>query len=225
MPPVVAVIHANPATMAPVRSAFTDLFPGAELWHLLDDRLVTEADAAGGLTARLRQRMSSLIEYAVAGGAEAVQLACSMYGPVALDSVGVVPVVPSDQALFDAVVALRPGRVTVLASLRSASEDSLRRLTEALTARGLSPSVEPVVVEEAFTASSAGDTDRLGDLLAEAVGDLETDVVVLAQYSLAPVVDVIRRAVEVPVLSGPHLAASALAVQLRERATSAESRP
>ena len=42
-----------------------------------------DADAAGGLTPALRDRMSTLIRYAVDGGADAVLLSCSMYGPVA----------------------------------------------------------------------------------------------------------------------------------------------
>ena len=81
--PLVAIIHATPATFGPVKNAFRQEFPDAQLWHLLDDRLVTDADRSGGLTPALHSRMEALIEYAVAGGAEAVQLACSMYGPVA----------------------------------------------------------------------------------------------------------------------------------------------
>lgn len=218
--PLVAVIHANPATMGPVAAGFADAFPGAELWHLLDDRLVTEADAAGGLTPALRDRMTSLIEYAVRGGAQAVQLACSMYGPVATAARQPVPVLAADQALFDAVLAVKPGKVAVIASLRPAAADSTARLGTALADAGLDVRIEPVVVGDAFTAAAEGDTERMVSLLSDAAARVadHADVIVLAQYSLAPAVGALGAAVDVPVLSGPHLAAAALAASLGQQA-------
>jgi hypothetical protein len=215
MPPVVAVIHANPATMSPVDAAFTEVFPDAELWHLLDDRLVGDAERAGGLTAPLHKRMATLIGYAVDGGADAVQLACSMYGPVAGTVSHDVPVLASDQAMFDEVIRMDPARVVLLASLEPAAQDSTERLGAALAAAGSSPLVEAVVVPEAKAASAAGDMEELGRVLAEAAGNLgDVDVVVLAQYSLAPVIARVQVAVQAPVLSGPHLAAGTLATAL-----------
>ena len=103
--PTVALIHASPASVAPAMAAFAEEFPDANLWNLLDDRLVVDADAAGGLTPALRERMTTLIKYAVDGGADAVQLSCSMYGPVAVDAAGSdrFTVLASDQAMFDHV--------------------------------------------------------------------------------------------------------------------------
>src|SRR4051794_30256950 len=101
--PVVAVIHATAASLDPVTSVFAQSCPEVDVWHLLDDRLVRDADAAGGLTEELRDRMSTLIAYAIDGGADAVQIACSMYGPVATAEVRAVPVLPSDAAVFDEV--------------------------------------------------------------------------------------------------------------------------
>ena len=75
-PPTVALVHATPAAMAPARSAFADRFPQARLWNLLDDRLISEAEATGGLTPALRHRMQTLIRHAVDGGADAVLLSC-----------------------------------------------------------------------------------------------------------------------------------------------------
>ena len=82
--PIVALIHASPASVAPAQAAFAAEFPTAQLWNLVDDRLVVDADRAGGLTPALHDRMSTLIRYAVEGGAHAVQLSCSRYGPVAV---------------------------------------------------------------------------------------------------------------------------------------------
>ena len=50
--PTVAMVHATPAAIAPAVAAFAECFPAAELWHLLDDRLVSDAEQAGGLCRR-----------------------------------------------------------------------------------------------------------------------------------------------------------------------------
>jgi hypothetical protein len=220
--PTIALIHASEASMAPAVAAFNDEFPGAELWHLLDNRLVSDADRAGGLTPGLHARMSTLIQYAVDGGADAVQLSCSMYGPVARDAARrqSVVVLASDQAMFDQVVALWPRQVGVLASLASAGRDSAERLAAWLEAAGHSSEIVTRVVDGAAAAASAGDLDELGRLMAaDAVGLADdVDVLVLAQYSLAPALDRVADAVQVPVLSAPHLAAATLARSLGEDA-------
>ncbi|MFE7224325.1 hypothetical protein ACFU7D_06045 [Nocardioides sp. NPDC057577] len=219
--PTVALIHASQASLAPADAAFGDEFPEAKLWHLLDNRLVSDAEAAGGLTEELRARMSTLIQYAVDGGADAVQLSCSMYGPVAHDVAAHQPVtvLASDQAMFDHVVALRPGRITVLASLGQAAADSAQRLGDWLAAAGVASEIEPVLVRGAAAAASAGDLDELTRLMAaEAVTAARSaEVIVLAQYSLAPALAGIAAVVDVPVLSAPHLAAGSLASRLTER--------
>ena len=216
--PTVALIHASEASMAPAVAAFGDEYPDADLWHLLDDRLVSDADAAGGLTPALHARMTTLIQYAVDGGADAVQLSCSMYGPVAQDASAHQPVavLASDQAMFDHVVSLTPGRVAVLASLGSAGADSADRLGTWLAAPGIECQVETRVVAGAAAAASDGDLAGLTRLMAAEAVDVAdgVDVIVLAQYSLAPALLGIAGAVRLPVLSAPHLAAATLAKTL-----------
>ncbi|MEV6811846.1 hypothetical protein [Micromonospora sp. NPDC051296] len=97
-PPTVAVIHATAASMAPAADALSAAFPQARVWNLLDDLLLRQAEQHGGVTAPLRRRMSTLIGHAVDGGANAVLLSCSMYGPVAQELAPAypVPVLASD---------------------------------------------------------------------------------------------------------------------------------
>ncbi|MDH2416098.1 hypothetical protein [Nocardioides sp. CER19] len=213
--PVVALIHATPASMPPVAAAFAQRFPDANLWHILDDRLDRDAAAAGGLNETLAARMDRLIQYAVDADADAVQLACSMFGPVASRASQPVPVLTSDQGAFDEVARLAPKRVLVLASLPPAAVDSTARLTASLTKVGQSPTIDSAIADDARAASLAGDHARLARSLVDAVGTVEpVDVVMLAQYSLSPVAAAVSEQLGVPVLSGPHLAASKLAREL-----------
>jgi aspartate/glutamate racemase len=220
--PTVALIHASTASLNPAKSAFASQFPDAELWNLLDDRLVADADRAGGLTPALHDRMTTLIRYALDGGAAAVQLSCTMYGPVAVDAARRtdVPVLASDQAMFEHVREAGVGRVGVLGSLESAAADSAGRLRDELAKSSGDTSVVGRVAEGAAKAASAGDLRLLADLMVAAAEQLalEVDLIVIAQYSLAPTLDAIAARVSIPVLSPPHLAASTLRDQLTQDA-------
>jgi len=216
MTPTVALIHATPMAMAPARAAFADRFPQARLWNLLDDLLISQVQEAGAVTSPLRARMERLIEHAISGGADAVLLTCSMYGPVAHDVVGSagVPVLASDDALFAAVTELRPRRVAVLGPNRAGLDDTVARLRSHLGAD--KAEITTVVVEGAAGAASAGDLaelERLVTAVARAV-ERNADVIVLGQFSLSPAARTAAEAVSLPVLSPPHLAADALHARL-----------
>nr|MDT0659760.1 hypothetical protein [Micromonospora sp. DSM 115978] len=209
--PTVALIHGTPTAMSPAREAFTELFPDARLWNLLDDRLISDADAAGGLTPGLTERMRTLIEYAVANGADTALLTCSMYGPAANGAQWPVPVYASDQAMFDRVRVLRPARIAVLGPLPAGVADTVNRL------RALGPgTIDGITVDGTLAASRGGDLDRLRDLLVGAARQVaaEVDAIVLGQYSISPAAAAVSAAVPVPVLSPAHLAARAVRAAL-----------
>jgi hypothetical protein len=128
--PLVAVINATPASVSPAKAALAEAFPEATVWNLLDDRLISDAEAAGGLTPALSRRMLRLIDYAIGGGAEALLLSCSMYGPV-LDQARrdhKLPMLSSDEALFEEVASRSFASVLLLGPLEPAVEDSVGRL-------------------------------------------------------------------------------------------------
>ncbi|GAB2685578.1 hypothetical protein GCM10027271_55290 [Saccharopolyspora gloriosae] len=204
--PLVAFVHATPASVEPVNTVLRADFPAADPWHLVDDRLIGEADAAGGLTPALRRRMLSLIRHAVDGGAAAVQLSCSMYGPVAAlaRELWDVPVRGSDDAAFAEIARRGPARVLLLSSLDSALADSARRLAEAAPDAGVLPA-------RAGSASADSLVRAARPHLAEA------DLVLLANYSLSPHADELATALGAEVLSPPRLGLAALRAELPGR--------
>jgi Asp/Glu/hydantoin racemase len=217
--PTVAMVHATPAAIAPATGAFAECFPEAGLWHLLDDRLVTDAEAAGGLVPPLRRRMLTLIGHAVSGGADGVLLTCSMYGPVArlATQLWERPVAGSDEAMYQRVAAERPGRVAVLGSLETAVADSTARLRAALAegsaaGEGSGTEVVGVLCPGAAAAARDGDGAALLASLESAAAPLagEVDVVLLGQYSLTGAQRQLEAALGVPVWSPPHAAADLL---------------
>ncbi|MEU7860432.1 aspartate/glutamate racemase family protein [Nonomuraea sp. NPDC049141] len=206
----VAVVNATPASMRPATDGLGQGFPEAAAWHLMDDRLVTEADAAGGMTPALTRRMLALIDYAVRGGADAVLLSCSMYGPAAelARRLHNVPVTGSDEAMFADVAQRRPGKVLVLGSLDSAAADSARRLQRVV--EGVE--VKGVAAPGAAAAAAVRDWPALVDALARAAEPSLglAELVLLGQYSISPVHAELADRLGVPVLSPPLMAARAL---------------
>lgn len=136
----VTMIHAIAESIPPVRLAFGDEFPEAEVINVLDEGLLTDFDDR--LTPQLRRRMSELIGYCQDNKADAIGLACSVYAPVvdsARDLVDVPSVSSYGPVMADAVAA--GPRVGLIASVPAAMRNSEYYLK--LAAEEAGKSVEP----------------------------------------------------------------------------------
>ena len=210
--PRIALISAVAAAIPPARAALRDAIPDAVVWNVLDDRLLDDAHARGGLDAGLRRRMQRLIDHALEEGADGVLLTCSLYGSVAQELAVDVPVLAPDEDAFAEVVRSGCDPVLVVASVESALEDSTRRLQAALDEAGVSTTLVGVNAPAAMPASRAADQDALLTALVEACADAArgAGAIFLAQYSLAPAAASLQAELGVRVISGPQSAAAAL---------------
>lgn len=207
----VAMIHALGESVAPVKMAFQEEFPEAELVNVLDEGLFIDFDMH--ITPQLRRRMSQLICYCAEHGADAVALACSVYAPVvesARDLVDI-PVLSSYDAVMDAAVACGT-RIGIISSVPATVRDSEFYLRKAAEKRG--KSVEPVPYldvgmmqvlrtdgEPAFHRRLAEEAQRMAP---------DVDALLLSQFSMATALPYLRKVTPVPVLSAPHSAAHRL---------------
>jgi Asp/Glu/hydantoin racemase len=219
--PKIALISAVTTAIVPAEAALSSILPDADLWNILDDRLLTDADRQGGLNDRLRDRMIRLITHAVTEGADGILLTCSLYGPVAQQFPSDIPVLAPDESAFSAIVEAGYESVLVVASLERACDDSVERLRSALADAGSRTRVTGLAVPEAMKATKAGDHAGLLTALLDAClsQSAEADAVFLAQYSLAPISNELEEALGIPVLSGPESAALALEQLLSTRVT------
>lgn len=210
--PRIALISATAGAIPPAVSGLAAEFGNAEVWNILDDKLLADADAQGGLTEQLAARMSNLIEHAIAEGADGVLLTCSMYGVVATAATAGIPILAPDEAAFEAALEGGFDHILIIASFESALRDSVERFTEAATEAGASPMIEGVVAAAAFEASQRNDTTALLEALAEACRPFagQIDAVLLAQYTLAPVAEELSTEIGIPVIAGPQTAAAKL---------------
>jgi Asp/Glu/hydantoin racemase len=187
-----------------------ELLPGVVLTHIVDEPLLQRIRQRGHLAPEDLDRLRSHVAIAQEVGADVVLLTCSAVSPY-VDDVrpeAEVPVLKIDEAMIEEAVA--SGRRIGVVATNETTLDPTRQLLESQAAAvGKEIDTELVLVEHALEAVLSGDGDTHDRLVKEAVLDLSgrVDVVVLAQASMARVLDVIppsdRR---VAILSSPHLA-------------------
>jgi Asp/Glu/hydantoin racemase len=214
--PLIAVISAVTTAVEPARSAIDSALPGAQIWNLVDDRLMTDARAAGGVTPRLAARMNRLIDHALAEDAAAVLVTCSLYSDtVRTRGAGSVPVLAPDDAAFDAVLSAGWHKVLLITPLDEALLDSRTRLARHATAAH-----HPLEIRGAVASNLPEGPSRTPVALARSLGEVITsagtdvDGILLGQYSLSPAAEALATDLGIPVLSTPGCAADRLAHQL-----------
>ena len=207
----VTMIHAIAESIPPVRLAFAEEFPEAEVVNVLDEGLLFDFDDK--ITPHLRRRMSNLIGYCQDNKADGIGLACSVYAPVvdsARDLVDV-PLVSSYGPVMTDAVAAGP-RVGLIASVAAALSDSEYYLKLAAEEAGVP--VEPVLclAEDLIAVMRAEGQPGLERRLEQEVMKLapDVDVVLLTQFSFAAALEHLKKVSPVPVLSAPHSSARTL---------------
>ncbi len=213
------VLHTAPALADTFQRVLTGLDGDVVLTHVVDPALLQRAIDTG-VDEHVHERVLAHVRHLVATGAEAVLVTCSSIGEAA-EAAGSrveVPVVRVDLAMAERAVELAEageGRVTVLATLESTLGPT-ERLLRRLAAGRPRVTVSSQVVTGAASARAAGDTrehDRLvRERLARAAS--ESDVVVLAQASMAPALDS-TETVPVPVLESVSSGSARLLETLR----------
>ncbi len=207
----IAMIHALAESAPPVRLAFSEEFPEAEVVNLLDEGL--SIDFAGQITPRLRRRMSQLICYCAEFDADAIGLACSFFASVvetAQDLVDI-PVVSSYSPMMED--ALKQGnRIGIIASFPATLRDSDYYLHRTAAEQGRTVKSELCLAEELIpllrTQGQAAFEARLQQLV-NGLAD-RVDVVLLSQFSMAAALTRLQAGCATPVLSGPHSSARKL---------------
>lgn len=205
----VGMVH-TVATLVPMFKELTEeLMPDTEVVHLVDEGLLKDMIDGGKLTLERVDRLGKLASFAEDSGAEAVMLTCSTVGPGvdgAKDSLRV-PFLKVDEAMADQAVQLG-ARIGVIATLHTTLTPTSNLVQQRAALADKEVQVETVLCPGAFEALGNGDMETHDGIVIETLKELmqRVDVVVLAQASMARVVDLLaedeRKA---PILSSPRL--------------------
>ena len=207
----VTMIHAIAESIPPVRLAFDEEFPEAEVINVLDESLLVDFDDQ--LTPNLRRRITNIIGYCQDNKADAIGLACSVYAPVvesAKDLVHV-PLVSSYGPVMANAVTAGP-RIGLIASVASTMQDSKYYLHLAADEAGVEIEPQLCLAEDLITVMRAEGQSGLERRLEEEVLKIasKVDVVLLTQFSFAAALAHLEKVSPIPVLSAPHSSARTL---------------
>ncbi len=207
--PTLAFVH-TVLSLPPVFAGLAEeLLPETELFHIVDESLLNVTRKTGALTSVTRRRVLGYLESAGEAGADLVLVTCSSIGPAvdaARDFVPV-PVLRVDEPMADEAVRLG-ARVGVIATLATTLEPTAALVERRARVAGKDVDVVAHVSAGAFEALQAGDRDRHDELVRDGLRRLvaDVDVIVLAQASMARVVDSLPEDERtVPILSSPRL--------------------
>ena len=209
------LIHTS-ASLVPV---FADLcnkyLPGVKTFNIVDDSLIKNTIACGELTPATSRRVVNYAGSAQEAGADFILFTCSSIGPAVemAASLTKVPVLRVDQPMADKAVQMG-GKIGVIATLSTTLEPTTDLVKRRAAAAGKEIEIVSRLCEGAFDALMSSDAATHDKLVAGALKDLskEVDVIVLAQASMARVVDSLDNSEKsVPILASPALAIQHLA--------------
>lgn len=200
------LVHTVPALADTFDQLLAELAPDVPVRHVVHGELLRDALAAGELTAEIRGRTSKALLVEAAKGPGVVLCTCSTVGPGADDAraAAAIPVLRVDRPMAEQAVALGK-RIVVAATVDTTIGPTLDLLDE--TARRLGREIElrPVVFDAARAKLLDGDAEGYARIIADGLHGAATDadVIVLAQASMAPALDLCHD-IETPILTSPR---------------------
>lgn len=204
------LVHTS-ATLVPVFAELCSKYlPGIKVFNIVDDSLIKNTIACGELTASTSKRVANYAASAEEAGADYILFTCSSIGPAVETAATLtnVPVLRVDQPMADKAVQTGK-RIGVIATLSTTLEPTSDLVRRRAIAANKEIELKAVLCEGAFDALMSGDAathdKKVGDALKQLVN--EVDVIVLAQASMARVVDTLTDAEKkVPILASPPIA-------------------
>lgn len=215
-----ALLHTGPVVIAPIHNIVRSLMPNLRVVNLMDDSIVSEIFRENGMTSAVRERLDHMAHCAVAAKAEAIVVTCSsiseMAEPLALASG--LPVYKIDEGMAEEAVR-RGQRIGVIATLPTTMQPTCRLLQHKARELGKSITLHQELCQDAFDELSRGRPEVHDRILREAIERMAAtqDVIVLAQASMARLIESRESSFSTPVLTSPLLGITRVRDQLQAR--------
>ncbi|MGE5592611.1 MAG: aspartate/glutamate racemase family protein [Betaproteobacteria bacterium] len=208
-----AVIHTGPVSVEPLARLIAEALPSVRLVNIVDDSLLKDVIAAGGVTSRVARRLCQYMMISEDMGADVILNACSSVGEVVEVARNLVsiPIVRVDEPMAERAAEFGE-TIGVVATVKTTLDPTARLIGDKAAAKGKKVSIKRALCSGAFEALSAGNPEEHDRLLTVCVEDLakDVDVIVLAQVSMARLAPKLAGRVRVPVMTSPKLAVEAV---------------
>jgi Asp/Glu/hydantoin racemase len=209
------LIHTS-ATLVPVFQQLCNVYlPNVQVFNIVDDSLIKNVIKCGELKPDTARRVVNYAASAEAAGADFILYTCSSIGAAVetAATLSKIPVLRVDQPMADKAVQTG-NKIGVIATLSTTLNPTTDLVKRRAAVAGKDVQVISKLCEGAFDALMSGDAAKHDTMVAAALKELssQVDVIVLAQASMARVVDTLDAAdKKVPILSSPTIAIEYLA--------------
>ena len=206
-PVTLGLIHTS-ATLVPIfQQLCSEYLPGVNVFNIVDDSLIKDVIAKGKLSPATARRVVDYVGSAEAAGADRLLVTCSSIGRAveAAATLSSVPVLRVDQPMADLAVS-KARRIGVVATLPTTLEPTADLVKRRAHAAGKEIELTTRLCEGAFDALMGGNPALHDQMVAQALRELsaQVDVILLAQASMARVVDTLSENEKtVPIIASP----------------------
>lgn len=218
-----ALIHATRVAIDPIETAARTLWPEAETITILEEGLSEDRRKSEALSQPLHDRIVALAGYAESIGSHGILFTCSAFGEAIEDAAGraAVPVMKPNEAMFDAAFSYGD-RVAMIYTFPPAAAGLEVEFDEAAKARDSCATITSVFCDDALDVLRNGDDETHDALIAKtAAGISDVDVILFAQFSMASAAAQARQLTEIPILTSPEAAVTAMRDRLSAESASA----
>ena len=203
----VFIIHTNRLAGEDLMRLFADMAPDVTVRNIIDDSMLPEVLANGGVTPGVLRRYCTYAVQAEMAGADLIFSQCSSVGEAADIARGMVtvPLVKIDERMAE--VACQTGsRVGVVATASSTMGPTVRLIKRTAARLGTEATITEVLCADAFQRILVGDRKGHNEIVLAAIRTLMkgVDVVVCAQGSMLALKPELGDT-PVPVLMSPPL--------------------
>jgi Asp/Glu/hydantoin racemase len=204
-----AVLHTVAGLTTTFQQLCTELMPEVEIYHIVDESLLKNTIREGAPSPATYRRLAGYLRGAEEAGADSVMVTCSSMGPcveAARPMIGI-PVIRVDEPMAEKAVQIGM-RIGVAATLATTLRPTVELIERKATLTKEKHTITSKLCEGAFEAVVSGDTSTHDRIVSQCLRELDstTDVIVLAQASMARVLDTMKLGeMHVPVLSSPRL--------------------
>lgn len=202
-----AIIHTTTVTADSFKALSAEYLPGWQVVNFVDDSILPQLRENGGDVAAVTPRLCAYATFAEEVGADMILEACSSVGEAvaAMRERVTIPVVRIDDAMAEEAVR-RGRRIGVAATVPMTLNPTARLLRQKAAEAGREVELETLLAESAYAKLLAGDRQGHDETLAAELTKLAAtvDVVVLAQASMARVVETMPTAEQARYLTSPR---------------------
>ncbi|WP_353132299.1 aspartate/glutamate racemase family protein [Pseudopedobacter sp.] len=209
------LVHTS-ATLVPIfQNLCKEYLPEVNTFNMVDDSLIKDVIANQKLTPTTAKRVVNQIASAELAGADYILVTCSSIGRAveAAAPLSNVPVIRVDLAMAD--LAIKTGKkIGVIATLSTTLDPTSDLVSRRAQIANKEIELKSILCEGAFDALMNGNAELHDKMVGDALIKLsqEVDVILLAQASMARVVDALpEEHKKTPILSSPATAIQYLA--------------